>query len=158
MAQVSVIATPNTQNINMIVRLNSPLAKVFEAYTQKDLVKQWWSQGDDFKLDYYDPTPGGKWRFITYAPDGTEFAFHGCIHAVEPNKMLIQTFEFEGLPETGHVALERADFSAPSENETEIRITSTYQSVEDRDGMIASGMESGFRKSIEALEKVLAEQ
>ncbi|HEY1074544.1 MAG TPA: SRPBCC domain-containing protein, partial [Patescibacteria group bacterium] len=103
----------------------------------------------------YDATSGGKWRFVSHDQHGNEFAFHGCIHEVNPNTRLIQTFEFEGLSESGHVALERAEFASKGDNETEIRITSTFQSVEDRDGMVASGMESGFRKSIDALDALL---
>lgn len=155
MAELKVTATPGTQNINMVVSIKAPLEKVFEAYTNQDLVTQWWSQGGAIDVDYYEPTTGGKWRFITHGEDGNEYNFHGSIHSVEQNKMIIQTFEFEGLPETGHVALERADFSTKSDNETEIKITSTYQSVEDRDGMVASGMEDGFRKSVEALGRLL---
>jgi uncharacterized protein YndB with AHSA1/START domain len=155
MAELNVTATPGTQNINMVVTIKAPLEKVFKAYTTEDLVVQWWSQGDPFKVDYYQPVTGGKWRFVTYDKDGNEYAFHGCIHEVSHNERLIQTFEFEGLPESGHVALERADFKALSDNETQVTITSTFQSVEDRDGMVASGMESGFRKSIEALGRLI---
>jgi uncharacterized protein YndB with AHSA1/START domain len=155
MAEVSVNATPNTQNIDLVVTLKAPLEKVFKAYTEKDQLAQWWSQGDPFDFDYYVPETGGKWRYVTRDADGNEFAFHGCIHEVAENERLIQTFEFEGLPEKGHVALERADFRAVSDNETEIKITSTFQSVEDRDGMIASGMEKGFRASIDALSELI---
>ena len=150
MATLKVTAEPKSQNVHMVVTLDAPLEKVFQYYTEKDLVKQWWGQGEEVEVDYFVPGAGGKWRFIQ-RKNGFEAAFHGCFHALEDNKMAIQTFEFEGLPETGHVALERADFVAVSDNRTEVRITSTFQSVEDRDGMIASGMEGGFRQSIEAL-------
>ena len=49
------------------------------------------------------------------------------------------------------------EFKAIDDNTTEIRTTSTYQSVEDRDGMVESGMEDGWRQSIEGIEKVASE-
>lgn len=158
MAKLTVRAEPNTQNINMVVTINASLEKVFEAYTDKELVAKWWSQGEEMRVDYYDATEGGKWRFVTPSGDGTgEDGFHGCFHTIDNDKKcVIQTFEYEGLPESGHVALERADFKAVAENQTEIKIVSTYQSVEDRDGMVGAGMEAGFRGSIEALEQLVS--
>ena len=154
MAKLEVNVQKNSQNINMVVSINAPLEKVYQAYTDSQLITQWWNQGQPFTVDYYVPGVGGKWRYVMAGPQG-EIGFHGTFHAWEENKMLIQTFEYEGLPETGHVALERADFIRISEYETEIRIISTFQNVEDRDGMVASGMEKGFRESINALGRLL---
>jgi hypothetical protein len=41
------------------------------------------------------------------------------------------------------------------DNTTEIRTLSTYQTVADRDGMVQSGMEAGWRQGLEAMEKLL---
>jgi hypothetical protein len=54
--------------------------------------------------------------------------------------------------------LERADFLAVDDRTTEIRTLSTAQSREDRDGMVASGMESGWRESVEALGRLVEVQ
>ena len=89
------------------------------------------------------------------APDGS-YSFHGCFHAVDTNKRVIQTFEFDGLPESGHVALERADFEANGSDKTIIRIVTTFQTVEDRDGMVATGMKDGLRGSFNALSQLVA--
>jgi uncharacterized protein YndB with AHSA1/START domain len=158
MAKLQVTVEPDSQNINMVVTLQAPLEKVYRAYTERDILVKWWAQGQPFDVDYFVPGPGGKWRYVQKAPDGTEYAFHGCFHAMISNVMAIQTFEFEGLPEPGHVALDRADFVALSDDTTEVHITSTFQSVADRDGMVASGMEGGFRQSIEALGRLIEPQ
>jgi uncharacterized protein YndB with AHSA1/START domain len=39
---------------------------------------------------------------------------------------------------------------------TRMTASSVFQSVEDRDGMIAAGMEGGMTESLEQLDKVLA--
>jgi uncharacterized protein YndB with AHSA1/START domain len=68
---------------------------------------------------------------------------------------IIGTFEFEGLPETGHVILETTTFEALPGNRTMVTTQSVYRSIEDRDGMIAAGMESGVVDGFERLDEIL---
>jgi hypothetical protein len=52
--------------------------------------------------------------------------------------------------------LEKAEFVAIDASTTEIRtLSAAAQSQEARDGMVASGMESGRRQSVEALGKLV---
>lgn len=51
--------------------------------------------------------------------------------------------------------LEKCEFVAIDDATTEIRTHSTAFNQEARDGMVASGMESGWRQSIKALGKLL---
>ena len=67
---------------------------------------------------------------------------------------VIQTYEFEGLPEKGHVALETARFEALPGNRTRLTTQSVFQSVGDRDGMVQSGMERGVNESRERLDEL----
>jgi len=68
---------------------------------------------------------------------------------------IIQTFEFEGLPEKGHVTLETARFEALPGNRTKLTAQSVFQSVADRDGMLQSGMEGGVNDSYDRLDELL---
>jgi hypothetical protein len=67
---------------------------------------------------------------------------------------MIQTFEFEGLPEKGHVTLDTMRLEQLPGDRTRITIQSVFQSVEDRDGMIQSGMESGLNEGYERLDEL----
>ena len=69
---------------------------------------------------------------------------------------IIGTFEFEGLPERGHVALQTAKFEALPGGRTRVTSQSVFQSVADRDGMLQSNMERGVKDSFERLDEVLA--
>ena len=69
---------------------------------------------------------------------------------------MIQTFEFEGLPERGHVILDTMRLEQLPGNRTKVTIQSLYQSVSDRDGMIQSGMERGVNEGYERLDEILA--
>jgi uncharacterized protein YndB with AHSA1/START domain len=136
------------------LRINAPLEKVFESYINPDLFKKWWARGNEMKVHEFDPVNGGKWHIAEIA-DGNEYEFFGTFHEIAKNERIIQTFEFLGLPERGNVALERSDFIAIDEHTTEIRSISTTQSVAGRDAFVASGMEGGWRTSVEALGKLL---
>jgi len=67
---------------------------------------------------------------------------------------ICQTFEYLGVP--GHVALQTATFEAVG-NKTKVVAQIVFQSVMDRDGMVASGMQSGADESMERLVELLDE-
>ncbi len=53
------------------------------------------------KMDAID---GGSYAFI-HERDGHKYTFHGVYHAVLAPERIIGTFEFDGLPEKGHVIM-----------------------------------------------------
>jgi uncharacterized protein YndB with AHSA1/START domain len=105
-------------------------------------------------LDRFEPVSGGRWRFIQRDMDGNEFGFHGVFHEVSAER-IIQTFEFEGLPEAGHVVLEVLTFEDLPSGRTKLTTQSVYRSVADRDGMVQAGMEIGVTEGYERLDEIL---
>jgi uncharacterized protein YndB with AHSA1/START domain len=65
---------------------------------------------------------------------------------------IVATFEYEGMP--GHVALQTATFE-PVGNKTKVTAQIVFQSIADRDGMAASGMQEGSDESMERLAELL---
>jgi uncharacterized protein YndB with AHSA1/START domain len=83
---------------------------VFNAFTDPDLYAQWIGpRGFTTKLETFEPRSGGSWRCVQTEPSGAELAFHGVHHEVLPPERIIGTFEFEGLPEKGHVLLQNGE-------------------------------------------------
>jgi len=76
-------------------------------------------------------------------------------HEVLAPERIICTFEFEGLPESRHVILDTARFEALPDKRTKVTSQSVFMSVEDRDGMIQSGMGEGMNESYERLDELL---
>ena len=105
-------------------------------------------------LDAFEPYSGGRYRYIHKDQNGNEFGFHGVFHEISED-LMIQTFEFEGLPEKGHVTLDSMRLESLPGNRTRITLQSLFRSVEDRDGMVQSGMEHGMREGYERLDEVL---
>ncbi|MDQ3454733.1 MAG: SRPBCC family protein [Actinomycetota bacterium] len=132
---------------------DAPLAAVWRAYTEPELIAQWMGpHGSTLKDLEFEARTGGSWGYTHVGEDGSSFGFRGVLHSVEEHKSMTQTFEFSGCP--GHVSLERADFE-DLDGRTRIRTRSAFQSVEDRDGMVGSGMEGGMSESYERLDELL---
>ena len=151
-----ITAEPGKQELFIIREFDAPRELVFKAYTDPDIYVRWLGPRDlDTSLETFEPVSGGRWRFVQKDKDGNEFGFHGVNHDVTAPERIIGTFEFEGLPESGHVILETTKFEALSGGRTRVTTQSVYQSVQDRDGMVAAGMESGVVDGFERLDEIL---
>jgi len=135
---------------------DAPARLVFQAFTDPELVPQWWGPRRLSTLvDKLDARAGGQWRFINRDPQGNEYGFHGVYHEVCAPERIIDTFEFEGLPEAGHVCLETLTLEALLGGRTRLTAQSVFQSVADRDGALQSGMEEGLNDSYARLTELL---
>ncbi|HVR77058.1 MAG TPA: SRPBCC family protein [Acidimicrobiia bacterium] len=134
---------------------DAPIEAEFRAHKEPDLVKQWLGpDGYDTDIDSYDFRTGGRFRFVQRGNEGEEYAFNGVYHVVRDNEFAIQTFEFEGFPDV--VSIESLTFEDLGDGRSRVRGHATYPSLEARDGMVSSGMESGMTEGYERLDKVLA--
>ena len=153
--KTTITAAPNKQELFVTREFDAPRELVFQAHTDPELFVQWLGpRGLITTLEAFEPVSGGRWRFIQKDKDGNEYGFHGVFHEVSPERM-IQTFEFEGLPESGHVILETTMLEALPSGRTRLTAQSVFQSVTDRDGMIQSGMEHGVNEGYERLDEIL---
>jgi uncharacterized protein YndB with AHSA1/START domain len=140
--------------IDMSREFDAPRELVFRAFTEPDLVRQWLGpRGYEMEIQSYEPRDGGTWRYTHRDGDGNVFAFHGVFHGPQTVDGMLQTFEFEGAP--GHVALEKLDFEE-RDGRTIVRTHSVYQSLEARDGMVASGMAKGVNDGFDRLDELVA--
>jgi uncharacterized protein YndB with AHSA1/START domain len=153
MAKMTLIAEPGKHDILMSREFNAPRELVFRALTDPTLVPRWWGPSTlTTVVDKMDVKAGGIWRFVQRDAAGNEYGFHGVYHEVLAPERIIQTFEFEGLP--GHVLLETMILEE-HDGKTAIIDSSVFQTVEDRDGMLQSGMEGGAAESWDRFEALL---
>ena len=155
MATTNVAAEPGIPQITVTREFNAPRDLVFRAFTDPGLLVQWLGPRRlTMTIDHFDVRHGGTWRYIHHDPNGSEYGFRGTFHgtpSVEDG--VVQTFEFEGAP--GHVQLDTAKFEDRG-GKTLLRLTSSFQSVEDRDAMIESGMEQGLTEGLDQLDELIA--
>lgn len=156
MTKTNLTAEPGKQEFVIARVFDAPRELIFKAFTDPKLYAQWIGpRGLTTKIETFEPRSGGSWRYIQKDRNGNEFAFHGVNHEVLAPERIIGTFEFEGLPEKGHVILQTARFAALPGNKTKMISQSVFQSVADRDGMLQSGMEAGVNDSFDRLDDIL---
>jgi len=154
--QTKVTATPGGREVTVEREFDAPRARVWQAWTNPELIKQWLGpRRYEMIVEKYDFKPGGNYRYIHKGEDG-EFAFHGVFHGIYGQEKMVQTFEYEGLPEPGHVSLDTLVLEDLGGGRTKATTTSVFQTPQDRDGMIKSGMESGMKEGYERLDELLA--
>jgi uncharacterized protein YndB with AHSA1/START domain len=142
MTATEFIIEPGVQEVVMTRVFDAPRELVFKVVNDPELRPQWWGPSRlDTTVEKMDVRHGGAWRIVQKDTDGSVHAFRGVYHTVEAPSYTVNTFEYEGVP--GHVAMETATFEDVEGGKTRLTIKSVFQSLEDRDGMVASGMESG---------------
>ena len=154
-AQTQIIAAPGVPQIVITREFDAPRALLFRAHTDPALLVQWLGPRRlTMTVDRWDVRDGGTWRYIHRDADGNEYGFHGVFHGTpSPENGIVQTFEYEGAP--GHVSLETLTFEERGDR-TLVRVNDVFQSVEDRDAALESGMEEGINEGYERLDELLA--
>ena len=154
MPKTEYVIEPGKQDLTSTTILDAPRELVFKAYTDPKLFAQWWGpRRYTNEIDKFEARAGGEWRVVQRGEDGSEHGFRGVHHDVVAPERICATFEYEGFP--GHVALQTATFEALG-NKTRLVAHMVFQSVMDRDGMVASGMQDGANESMERLVELLA--
>jgi uncharacterized protein YndB with AHSA1/START domain len=155
MSKTEISAEPGQPMISITREFDAPRELVFRAHIDPDLLAQWLGPRDlATAVDRYEARNGGAWRYVQTDAAGGTYGFHGVFHGDPSPDAIVQTFEFEGAP--GHVCLQTVTF-AEQGGKTLMRTVSAFQSVEDRDAMIAAGMERGVHDSGERLAELLAD-
>lgn len=153
MPKFDFVAEPGQQAVVITRVFDAPRTLVFKAFTDPTLIPKWWGpRSHTTTVDKMDVKPGGIWRCVSRDADGNEFAFRGVYREIEAPERLVYTFEFEGMP--GHVSLEMVTLEEHN-GKTTVTNTVAFHTVEDRDGMLASGMEGGATESMERLAELL---
>ena len=132
---------------------NAPRQLVFEAHSKPEHIKRWWGQrGSTMITCEMDFRPGGAWRFVTREKDGNEYAFRGEFREIVEPERIVQTFEFE--PMAGHISVDHLTLTE-QDGKTTLTVRTTFDSKEDMEGMLQSGMEAGMAETYDRLEELL---
>ena len=154
--KTAITVEPGKQELFITREFDASRALVYKAHIDPDLYVQWLGpRGYEMDLETFEPYSGGRYRYVQKDKDGNEYGFHGVFHEMSED-LMIQTFEFEGLPERGHVILDTMRLEELPGDRTKVIIQSVYQSVADRDGMVQAGMERGVNEGYERLDELLA--
>jgi uncharacterized protein YndB with AHSA1/START domain len=144
---------PNKQDLIFERTFDAPRDLVFQLYTDPKLMPDWWGPEHikTEKIDM-DVRTGGSWRVEQTDDKGQKISFYGVYHEVSKPARVIWTFEYSGAE--GRPSLETVTFEE-IDGRTKLKGHTVYQSVEDRDAMINSGMESGLNEGLDRFERLL---
>jgi uncharacterized protein YndB with AHSA1/START domain len=148
------LSLPSDREILMTRKFDAPREIVWETITDPELIPQWWGFARD-KTDVkkMDVRPGGEWRYITHTSGGEVVDFHGTYREVVAPEKLVYSFLFGEMPEgDGFVEITLVE----KDGVTELRDRGVFTSKEERDAVIATGMEEGARETYERLSQLIA--
>jgi uncharacterized protein YndB with AHSA1/START domain len=154
MSSTEITAEPGIPQIIVSREFDAPSDLVYRAHVDPDLLERWLGPRDlTLTVERWAARDGGTWRYVSTGADGVTHGFRGVFHGDPSPRSIVQTLEYEGAP--GHVALQTTEFTE-HDGRTLVRSVTAFQSVEDRDAMVASGMERGTRESGDRLTELLA--
>jgi len=127
---------------------------VFEAFIDPELYVQWIGPGGlDMTSRRSNPGAVGPGVIPRRTKTATNTPSTGLSRGPAPER-LIDTFEFEVCPKPGMSSWRRRR-SRYCRQQTKLAIHCVCLTVEDRDGMIESGMEEGINESFDRLDELL---
>jgi uncharacterized protein YndB with AHSA1/START domain len=152
----AVITLPSDTEYLITRAFDAPADLVFEALTTPDLVKRWWGfETSEWLVCEIDLRVGGTWRYVM-RDDGMEVGFHGEYREIARPHRLVHTEMYEGVPDPGPdnypintVTLDEVD------GVTTMKVLVRHTSKEDRDAVLATGMEAGMQVSYNRLEDLV---
>lgn len=135
---------------------DAPRELVWKVCTDPEMIPKWWGPRQyTTVVDVMDLKVGGKWRYVQTDAEGNEHAFNGVFTEITPPERLAYTFEYK--PMAGHVSTDTITFEEQPDGKTKLIARTTFNTIEDLEGMLQSGMEGGAVETWDRLEELLAQ-
>lgn len=148
------------KKVNVVREFAAPLAQVWKAWTDPELLDQWWAP-EPWKAvtKTMDFKSGGHWLYYMKGPDGTQSYCRADYKNIQPLKSYESIDAF--CDENGEINKDfprmnwKTQFSE-SPKGTKVEIEITYDSVEDLLKIAELGFEEGFTAAHGNLDRLLA--
>jgi uncharacterized protein YndB with AHSA1/START domain len=162
-AAVNQTTLERTSDSEIVIRrtFNGPPRIVFDAWTRPALVERWWapaSRGVTVVSCQADVREGGAWRYVLHHQAHGELPFSGTYREVTPPSRLVYTEIFEPgrtAPDEGGHAVVTVTFDE-RDGKTDVTSRSRFPSKAVLEMVLASGMESGMRETMDQLDALVA--
>ena len=147
------VTTLSDRELLMTRVFDAPRDLVFEAHTSCEHMTRWWGprkyEMSSCEIDF---RPGGAWRMVHRGPDGTEHGFRGEFREIVRPERIVWTFEYEGAP--GHVSVDTLTLEEHG-GKTTLTAHSVFDTAEELQAMVQSGMEEGAAETYDRLDEYL---
>ncbi|MGE7775879.1 SRPBCC family protein [Chitinophaga sp. NPDC101104] len=143
-------AEEGKQELVITREFDLPLALLFKAYEDPEIVEQWMGT----KVLKLENHAHGGWQYETSDPKGNVvFRANGVIHDFVPEQRITRTFEMENTPFP--VQLEFFEFESLSPDTSRLVMKIVYKSVADRDQMLKLPFAQGINMAHNKLQEVV---
>lgn len=144
-------AEDGQQDLVITREFDLPLALLFRAYVEPEIVEQWMGT----KVLKLESMQHGGYRFETSDPQGNVvFRANGTIHEFVPEQKITRTFEMENTPFP--VQLEFLEFESLTTETSKLTMQIVYRSVADRDQMLQLPFAQGLNMAHDRLEETVS--
>ena len=146
--KTKISAEDGMQDLFITRDFDLPLALLFKAYAEPDLLEQWM----ETKVLKLENKKHGSYQFETTNPRGNKYRFNGAIHDYVPDRKITRTFEMENMP--FGVQLEFLEFEQLSDETSRLNIHAVYESVAKRDEVLKFGFVQGINMAHNRLQAI----
>ena len=144
-------AEDGKQELTITREFELPLALLFKAFTEPEIVEQWMGT----KVLKLECKKYGSYQFETSDGKGNVvFRANGVIHEVSPDKKITRTFEMENAP--FGVQLEICEFEQVTEGTSKLNMHVIYESGEKRDQVLKLPFKQGINMAHNRLQDIVS--
>lgn len=137
---------------------DAPRELVYKIWTEPQFVQQWWGvDGSTIVVCELDVRPGGTFRIDMQASDGNVYVNRGVYVEIVPNERIVSKDIRDGqvLPGNLPAGTHTVTFSDVN-GRTRVNLTSSFDTIEQRDMMAGFGMIDGIKQSLERFARLIS--
>jgi uncharacterized protein YndB with AHSA1/START domain len=151
---------PATSDRELVINrvINAPREKVYRAWTEAELLKQWFTPRPwTTPVVETDVRPGGANLFVMRGPDGNEFPNRGVYLEVVPNKRLVFTDAYTQAwePSAKPFMTVVLTFEDAGVGQTNYTARVLHWTTADREAHEKMGFHAGWGKATDQLEALV---
>ncbi len=150
------------KKINVEREFAATVDKVWAAWTESELLDQWWApkpwKAETSKMDFRE---GGHWLYSMVGPEGERHYARVDFESITPGKKFVT---LDSFCDAGGVVSEElpqnkwdVSFQAQS-GKTLVKIEISFNSLEDIEQIIEMGFKEGFASGLENLDELLGKK
>jgi uncharacterized protein YndB with AHSA1/START domain len=149
--KTQISAEDGKQELTITRVFDLPVALLFKAHTEPELVMQWMGN----RILKWEAKKHGSWQFETTDPQGNVmFRANGVFHEFVLNEKITRTFEMENTP--FDVQLEFFEFEKITDETSKLTMHIVYRSIALRDQMLQMPFAAGLNMAHNRLQDIVS--
>jgi len=148
------------RKINVVREFDAPVEQVWKAWTEKELLDQWWApkpwKANTTSMDFRE---GGTWFYYMQGPENERHYCRVDYKSITPNKLFTGDDAFcdeNGNINTGFPTMHWEVRFNSTEGGTRVEVDVKFDSEADLEKIVEMGFQEGFAAAHKNLDELLA--